>query len=115
MSCESILPVSLGRSQREMRLCELSASFVAKFPEAIIRIAEVKKTEQPDRYAAKAEITIHGVTNTMDIQLFVVEKAEESVMNRARVALNRTTFGVGLPLAETDAKAMLRRHWSRWN
>lgn len=69
---------------------------VSKFPNATVKISGVKKAEGDKKYAAKADVEVHGVTVAWPVTFEVVEETDAALIVQGELPFKRTEIGVGV-------------------
>jgi polyisoprenoid-binding protein YceI len=98
----SMSGIDSGVPKRDGHLASADYFDSAKFATATIKVMNVTPKEG-DTYAAKSEVTVHGVTKTWDVEFKVVEKADDAITIEAEHKFSRLDFGIGK--AEGDSVA----------
>lgn len=83
-----------GVAKRDAHLRSADYLDAEKYPVVEVSVADVAKKEG-DTYTANAEVTLHGVTQTMPVEFTVVDRGESSVTIEAEQPLTRGAFQVG--------------------
>ncbi|WP_428262882.1 YceI family protein [Haliangium sp.] len=66
---------------------------VAQFGAATVKVSEVKKAGE--KYAAQAEVSVHGQSKSFPVEFEVVETMDDGVRVKGSHTFNRLDFGVG--------------------